>query len=124
MRLLVSGSRSWTDTSLIREWLIHLKPDVVIHGGASGADSLCGQVAEEMGLIVQVYKAEWKRFGLKAGKIRNQKMLDDGNPDMLCAFWDGESRGTYDMLMRADTYKIDRHLPNFRIIIVREGMHP
>ena len=30
--------------------------------------------------------AEWHRLGRKAGPIRNQRMLDEGKPDLVVAF--------------------------------------
>ena len=39
-RVLVCGSRDWKDAASIRREIQKLAPDVVIHGGASGADSI------------------------------------------------------------------------------------
>jgi hypothetical protein len=49
------------------------------------------------------YFANWKLFGLSAGPIRNQQMLDEGKPDFVIAFHDNlyASRGTQDMVTRA-----------------------
>jgi hypothetical protein len=30
--------------------------------------------------------AEWERLGRKAGPIRNQRMLEEGKPDLVVAF--------------------------------------
>ena len=46
-----------------------------------------------------VYMADWDGLGRKAGPIRNQRMLDDGKPDLGIAFPGG--RGTADMVRRA-----------------------
>ncbi|MFD1444284.1 hypothetical protein [Thermoactinomyces vulgaris] len=45
------------------------------------------------------YPAEWKKYGKKAGPLRNAKMAE--NADALVAFWDGKSRGTKDMIETA-----------------------
>ena len=104
MRLLVCGSRNFTDKETIAErmrWMLN-PGDVVIHGGARGADSIAGEVAAKMGLEVIVYKANWERDGRSAGPIRNDLMLKDGKPDAVLAFFNpGTSRGTQDMVSRA-----------------------
>ena len=42
---------------------------------------------------------QWDELGKKAGPLRNQRMLDDGKPDMVVAFPGGG--GTKDMVRRA-----------------------
>ena len=102
MRLLVCGSRTWESRDEIRRQLLDLKPDEVIHGGARGADRLAGEVARELGIPVRAFPADWKRLGRKAGPVRNQQMLDEGQPDRVLAFrMEGDSPGTDDMIRRA-----------------------
>jgi hypothetical protein len=49
---------------------------------------------------IDVYVAQWKKHGRAAGPIRNQRMLDEGKPDLVVAFPGG--RGTADMIRRAE----------------------
>ncbi len=72
---------------------------IVIHGGARGADSLAGAIANEAKIRVLVFPADWERNGLRAGPIRNQQMLDEGKPDVVLAMPGGT--GTADMVRRA-----------------------
>lgn len=65
----------------------------VMHGGARGPDRLAGAYAESLGFEVEEYRADWKGLGKRAGIIRNLDMLDAG-PELVIAFWDGESAGT------------------------------
>jgi hypothetical protein len=46
----------------------------------------------------EIYHADWQ-LGRKAGPIRNQRMLDEGRPELVIAFPGG--RGTSDMTARA-----------------------
>lgn len=104
MRVLICGSRDWTDRATIRECLEGYGPGtVVLEGEARGADTLAREIAEELGFAVLAFPADWKRFGRAAGPIRNQRMLDEGRPDMVIAFHDdiSRSRGTADMIRRA-----------------------
>jgi len=50
-------------------------------------------------VAVQVFPADWETHGKAAGPIRNQRMLDEGRPDLVVAFPGG--RGTSDMVARA-----------------------
>ena len=110
MVTIISGTRELTDYAGFKEKMARVMEFVdinaVMEGGARGTDALAGKWAEEQGLPLQVVNAEWKLFGKRAGIIRNQKMLEmaSGNekePWQLVAFWDGESRGTGDMVKRA-----------------------
>ena len=103
-RILVCGSRTWTDYEAILEELAFSAEwgDTIMSGVAPGADAMAIQAAKEIGGMKYVeFPADWKKHGRAAGPIRNQQMLDEGKPDMVIAFWDGESRGTLDMIGRA-----------------------
>lgn len=51
MRVLVCGSRHWTDPAPIRAVLAALPADtVVVHGAAPGADTLAATLAKARGL--------------------------------------------------------------------------
>jgi hypothetical protein len=124
MRVLVCGGRDYSDRNRVYFWLDKLfaplygtgdepykngsampRPDlVIIHGGARGADSIAGDWAAINWVKFEEYKAEWNTHGKAAGCIRNQKMLDDGKPDMVLAFPGG--RGTAHMVALARAAKI------------------
>lgn len=49
--------------------------------------------------------ADWDGLGRKAGPIRNQRMLDEGKPDLVVAF--PGDKGTADMVRRARTASLE-----------------
>lgn len=101
MRVLVCGSRSWTDKTPIKRRLCLLPGSVtVVHGAARGADALAGQVAAELNFAVEEYPADWNRHGRAAGPMRNIEMLDSG-VDLVLAFRVGDSPGTKHCLSAA-----------------------
>lgn len=103
MRILVCGSRHWTNRETIKSFLSLLPDDtVIINGGAPGADTLAKEEALKLGLKVITEYAEWSKYGDAAGPIRNQRMLDE-DPDLVAAFHNDikNSRGTRDMISRA-----------------------
>jgi YspA, cpYpsA-related SLOG family len=104
MRVLVCGSRTWLTKEPIKKALEQLPKDtVLIEGEARGADILSRIVAEELGFKIERYPAEWSKYGLAAGSIRNQEMLEKGKPELVLAFHQDilNSKGTKDMITRA-----------------------
>jgi hypothetical protein len=112
-RVLVTGSRDWDNYETIRKSLCQAlqtakrskKHLVVIHGGATGADTMAGMWAHLVGLPekdIRVFLARWDKYGRAAGVIRNQQMLDEGKPHMALAFHEdlSKSKGTKDMIGR------------------------
>lgn len=86
MKVLITGSRNWTDREVIKYHLADLPADTtVIHGAARGADQLADSVARELGFEVIAVPADWTLHGRAAGPIRNQRMLEH-NPDLVIAF--------------------------------------
>lgn len=98
-RVLVTGSRRWTDAAAVERELVFCRPGVVIAGGAPGADRLAAQIARRRGVEVQEYLADWRRHGRRAGVLRNLDMLREGDPSCVLAFHDdlSGSRGTAHM---------------------------
>lgn len=102
MRILITGSRTWTDkvtiAQAIREaWLVAGRPYgvVVVTGGARGADYIAGVYAKRLGFSVEVHevtKDEWAASGPAAGPQRNKLMVDLG-ADVCLAFIKNESKG-------------------------------
>ena len=102
MRALVCGGREFANRQMLNEALNRLRQERgiahLIAGGARGADSMAEWWARGEGVPCDVYQADWAGLGRKAGPIRNQRMLDEGKPDLVVAFPGG--RGTADMVRR------------------------
>ena len=107
MRLLVTGSRDWSDYSKVLGELKYFHNafgvELVVHGDCRGADRLAGRAARELGLDVWAFPADWKRHGKAAGPIRNEEMLIFTKPQYVLAFHDAidKSKGTKDMVKRS-----------------------
>lgn len=68
----------------------------VVSGKALGADTFGEQWANENGIPIKEFYADWKNLFKKAGILRNEDM---GNyADALIAIWDGSSKGTKHMI--------------------------
>lgn len=102
MRILICGSRKYTDAVAVESAILaHDDAPTIIHGGAAGADQIAHGLAKMHGWPEEVFYADWEKHGKAAGPIRNQQMLDEGNPDIVIAFPLADSRGTWDMIRRA-----------------------
>ena len=68
----------------------------VVSGTARGVDRLGERWAREHGIRVARFPADWLNHGTSAGFRRNQEMANYA--DALIALWDGQSRGTANMI--------------------------
>ena len=106
MIVLVCGGRNYVDRATVYKTLdsFHAKHPIslLISGGARGADTLAEEWAFERLIPVRIFhvpKEDWAKYGGQAGPLRNQKMLNEGRPEVVIAFPGG--RGTNDMIGRA-----------------------
>ena len=114
--ILVCGGREFDDWGLLSSTLDKLcldrgwvrepdeygnwLPDVtVVHGGAKGADSLATDWAVINWCYLTIHKADWENLGKAAGPVRNKKMLEQSEPDIVVAFPGG--KGTANMIKLA-----------------------
>jgi len=101
-RILVTGSRTWTDWRTITGALIQarrdLNPDrlpVLVQGCAAGADFLAAQAARKLGWEVEDHPADWSGHGKAAGFRRNQAMVALGADICLAFIRDGSKGATH-----------------------------
>jgi len=108
VRVLVCGGRDYANRDHIHNTLCEIDAGrgpitCVIHGAATGADHegmIWAQMMASARKITHApFAADWRGHGKAAGPIRNQRMLDEGRPDLVIAFPGG--RGTADMVRRA-----------------------
>lgn len=104
MKVIIAGGRDVTDysavVSAIKASLFTITE--VVSGKARGADRLGELWAEANGIPIKPFPADWNQYGRGAGHIRNEQMAEYA--DALIAIWDGQSRGTKNMIERADKH--------------------
>lgn len=97
MRLLITGSRDWTDELAIMQAIsdVAIPPEAwtLVSGACpTGADRIAEQFAEGLGMTLELHPAEWEKYGKRAGFKRNDEMVDLG-ADICLAFIKNRSKG-------------------------------
>ena len=101
MKLIIAGGRTITNYSLVLSAIVESGFTIteVVSGMAPGVDTLAVQYAQENHLPLKEFHADWNTYRRAAGPIRNRQMAEYA--DALIAIWDGESRGTKNMIEEA-----------------------
>lgn len=102
MKVIIAGSRTICDYSEVETAVRRSGFTVteVVSGMARGADRLGIEWADNHGVPVKKFFAQWRtkdgECDRSAGMRRNERMADYA--DALIAIWDGESSGTKHMM--------------------------
>ena len=114
IKVLVTGGRNFSDHDFLNSFLdnfLSTNPiKLLIHGDASGVDTLAKNWAIKNNILHKPYPANWTdfsspciikygqfgKYNALAGNKRNKFMLEDSKPDLVIAFPGGS--GTKDMV--------------------------
>lgn len=104
IRVAIVGSRIFDDYKLLEKTMDsfvikHGIPNLVVSGGAKGADTLGELWAKKNGIKTLIFKPEWKKHGKAAGIIRNGDIVNEATH--MVAFVKGKSKGTKDSTSKA-----------------------
>lgn len=98
MITIIAGPRTATDPDLVAQAVAASGFNIteVVSGRARGIDTFGEHWAEDHGIPVTPFEADWTKYGRSAGPIRNQQMA--AYAEGLLAIWDGQSKGTKNMI--------------------------
>lgn len=118
----ITGSRFWYNPTELEEYIARamtaleyrLIPEdgvnFVVGDCPTGVDKAAREILGKLHWCcdLQVYHADWKTYGKKAGPLRNEEMISKGMPNLVLAFpATGEANnGTRDCIARAITHGI------------------
>lgn len=110
MKVIIAGSRTINDFNLVKDQIelfieIHGEIAEVVCGCAKGVDTHGADWAHFNKIKTTYFPANWKKHGKAAGHIRNRKMAKYANA--LILIWDGESRGSKNMLSNANKFGLN-----------------
>ncbi len=100
-QVIVTGSRDWPFPEQIYEALTNGCFNVVIQGGARGADRFAYFWAKKNNMKSITINADWDKYGKRAGFIRNEVMLRKFPKAWVYAFCLNGSKGTVNCYMKA-----------------------
>ena len=96
IRVIVAGGRDFDDYAKLKAVLDATFADrnqsiEIVSGHAKGADMLGERYAFEKNIPCKVFPAEWNKYPIRAGFIRNSQMIEYAMREtpMLIAFWNG-----------------------------------
>ena len=79
-----------------------------VSGGTKGIDQFAERLAEELGIPIKVFLPEYDKYGKNAPLIRNTQIVNYA--DLVVAFVDDHSRGTWDYVNKAREAKKNVYL--------------
>ena len=115
MKILVFGGRHFDNYDFLARILDRFSPTHIVHGAASGADTLGGRYAALNHIPCTPYHDRWRQKDPRTGRVyidrgagikRNKYMLALSKPDLLIGF--PGNKGTKHMLdhARGQGYKV------------------
>ena len=115
MKTIIAGSRTITDYAVVEQAIkeSEFKITTVISGTARGVDTLGERWAHENNIDIILCPANWKKYGKKAGYIRNAEMADIA--EALIVIIENNSRGSSHMLTIAQDRELliySKHINN------------
>lgn len=94
--LAISGYRGFEDYDFIHDKIKKYHEDYniaeIIVGDCRGTDKLAVQIAKDLCIQCTIYPANWLKYGLKAGPLRNMQLYENSTHGM--AFLSDLSKGT------------------------------
>lgn len=113
MKVAVIGGRDFSNKELLYKTLnnLRIKPELIISGGALGADTLAEAWAKDNNIPTQIFYPDWNKHGKAAGPIRNKLIVE--SCDVCIAFWDGKSRGTKSSIDMCKSKGIRYHISHY-----------
>lgn len=115
MKTIIAGSRTINDLRLLERIIEDSGFSIseVVCGGARGVDDLGRKWAGNGNRIpIKFFIPNWDKWGKSAGMRRNREMAEYA--DALIAIWDGESRGTKNMISEAKKYGLSYYVYNIK----------
>jgi hypothetical protein len=120
IRILVTGSREWTDNVLFEQTMLGVldmfarraaievpkrkETFTIVHGACpTGIDAIADDWARILGFTREPHPADWDRHGKRAGPLRNYAMVEAG-ADFCVAFpleWPSGTEDAYRKAIRA-----------------------
>ena len=103
LKILICGGRHFCDYALLESIADNVVKEQVfseieiVSGHCVGADRMGEEYAKRRNYALKVFPAEWKKYGKRAGPIRNKQMIDyiaEFENKIVIAFTSPNTKGT------------------------------
>lgn len=125
LKVIIAGSRTFDDYAFLQrhsDSILQYYKDIEIVSGNQkttdpktkhtyGADYLGERYARDKEYPIELFPANWTKYGKSAGPIRNKQMAQYA--DFCIIFWDGKSKGSQSMINEARRAGIFLHIIKF-----------
>lgn len=114
MKVIIAGSRHLDSYEEVEQSIKRSGFTIteVCSGGARGVDRQGEIYATKHNISLRSFPAEWNKYRTAAGPIRNRQMAEYA--DALIALWDGESRGTKNMILEAYSRNLRIYVKDYK----------
>lgn len=108
MRVIIAGGSTFDSLDYMNKCLKSIRQDVetIISGRSWGADKMAESFAAQNGIDLELFPANWGKYGEDAGYVRWDKVFSTQGIDRVVLFWDGKSEGTKTLRELAKEYEI------------------
>ncbi len=103
MKLAITGSRKYTDYEELKQVVKSLAPnaEMIISGGAKGADQLAARYAKERGLEFEEIRPDYKKYFAKVAPLKRNSEIVAKADKVIAFYFQTQSGGTLDTAKKA-----------------------
>lgn len=103
LKILICGGRHFCDYALLESIADNVVKEQffseieIVSGHCIGADRMGEEYAKRRNYALKIFPAEWKKYGKRAGPIRNKQMIDyiaEFENKIVIAFTSPNTKGT------------------------------
>ena len=102
-RIVIGGYRNFNNYEIFKNFVdlcVGQETGItILSGHCKGTDLMAERYAKEKGFALEIYPADWKKYGKAAGPIRNRQMVE--NADTVIAFVSKTASGTKNLIENA-----------------------
>ena len=108
MKVIIAGGSTFDSIDYMNVCLDDMvdEIEVVVSGRGYGADALAEVFAIRNGLDLELFPANWGKYGANAGYDRWVRVFETQNIDEIILFWNGKSKGTKTLKELAKVYNV------------------
>ncbi len=105
LHVVIGGYRNFNDYETLKVFVdasiaqLNETEITILSGHCKGVDLMAEQYAMERNYGLEIFPAEWKKYGRAAGPIRNKQMVEKAN--VVIAFVCERAKGTKNLISHA-----------------------